>query len=153
MSAPHDPLDSGGWWSRIWRRLRAGASPDSAVRGLDEERRALKAAILRKRHNDRVRHEELNELRAWIHAQRAAAGPADAPPVMPPSLSGAAGVRGGGAPPESDPSRTIEQIARIEAQMAQHWTPQATEGSGQRMRVPAPAATEAAVCLAQGRRE
>ena len=85
MSAPPNPPDSGGWWSRIWR-LRTEASEDGAVRGLDEERRALKAAILRKRRNDRVRYNELNELRAWIRAQRAAAPPAESPSASPPSL-------------------------------------------------------------------
>ncbi len=138
MSAPPNPPDSGGWWSRIWR-LRTEASEDGAVRGLDEERRALKAAILRKRRNDRVRYNELNELRAWIRAQRAAAPPAESPSASPPSLPGAAGARSGWPRRGPDKSRTIEQIARIEAQMAQHWTPRAAESSGLRIGAPAPA--------------
>ncbi|WP_334154081.1 STAS domain-containing protein [Tepidimonas sp.] len=139
MSAPPNPPDSGGWWSRIWRRLRANASGDGAVRGLDEERRALKAAILRKRRNDRVRHNELNELRARIRARRAAAAPAESQQASPPSLPGVAGARSGWPRRGPDKSRTIEQIARIEAQMGRHWTPRAAESSGLRIGAPAPA--------------
>ncbi|MFN3611161.1 STAS domain-containing protein [Tepidimonas sp.] len=138
MSAPSIPPDSGGWWSRVWRRLRAEGSEDGAVRGLDEERRALKAAILRKRRNDRVRYNELNELREWIRAQRAAAAPADTQLASPPSLPGSGGARSGWPRRGPDKSRTIEQIARIEAQMAQHWTPRAAESSGLRIGAPAP---------------
>lgn len=139
MQAKPNPQVSGGWWSRAWRRLRSEGADDEAVRGLDEERRALKAAILRKRRNDRVRHNELNELRELMRARRAAAAPAESQQTSQASAQASGGGRSGWPRPGQDKSRTIEQIARIEAQMAQHWTPRAAESAGLRIGAPATA--------------
>lgn len=126
---PNTP-DSRGWWSGIWRWLCGDSLHDGAVQGLDEERRALQWALLHKRRNDQVRHNELNALRESIRAQRTVP-PAGTQPPAPPSLLGTGGMRSGGSRgAEPDKSRTIEQIARIEAQMARHWTPRTAESSG-----------------------
>lgn len=124
---------SAGWWRQLWQRWwRPGARRDGGVAGLDEERRALKAAILRKRRNDRVRHQELDELRELMRV-RPAAGTASEPVASPSSSSHA---RSGWHRSGPDKSRTIEQIARIEAQMAQHWMPRATDAPGLRIGAP-----------------
>ncbi|WP_153004433.1 STAS domain-containing protein [Tepidimonas taiwanensis] len=139
QAIPPTPDDRGGWWSRVWRRVLPGAADGAAVRGWQEERQALKAAMARKRRNDRVRHEELNELRALMRAQqaaKAAQGVASGESSSHPSSDGG---RSGWARPRRDQSRTIEQIARIEAQMAQHWSSRATPTPAVRISAPQPA--------------
>ncbi len=139
QAPPPTPDDRGGWWSRVWRRVLPGAADGAAVRGWQEERQALKAAMARKRRNDRVRHEELNELRALMRAQqaaKAAQGVASGESSSHPSSDGG---RSGWERPRRDRSRTIEQIARIEAQMAQHWSSRATPAPAVRIGAPQPA--------------
>lgn len=109
---------SGGLLSKVARFVRHPTVDwrdlDAHTAAVDAEREALKAAIQRKRRNDQVRHRELNALRALMRQQQAPSRhpesepPADATPSQPPS-------------PEGDKSRTIEQIARIEEQMAANW--------------------------------
>jgi len=89
-----------------WSDLASGDT------GVQEEREVLKAALQRKRRNDRVRHRELNDLRELMVRQRAAAE-STLPSQSPLSVSSA--FRG------DDKTRTIEQIARIEEQMAANW--------------------------------
>jgi ABC-type transporter Mla MlaB component len=106
-------------WSEIDRRPT----------GVDEEREALKAALQRKRRNDKVRQNELNELRVVLR-QRQAEQAQRSPAAATDSGQTQASVQTPGGP-EADKSRTIEQIARIEEQMSQHWTHRrATEGDG-----------------------
>ncbi|MEW6694363.1 STAS domain protein [Tepidimonas thermarum] len=135
MNTRPDAPTPSGWWERVWRRLHARAPGEDRVSGLDEERRALKAAIQRKRRNDRVRHQELNELRALMRAGQA--GTATAPDSRI-SAGGWAAGRSGWRRPGQDQARTIEQIARIEAQMAQHWVPRAAPAQGLRIGAPVP---------------
>ena len=105
------------WWPP-WRRWRRGRDDDAeAVRGLREERAALQAALQRRRLHDEVRHAELDELRALLRQQR---GEAAAAP--PPAAAAAAEAEASAWPTPAAPrTRTIEQIARIEAQMAGQW--------------------------------
>lgn len=132
------PEESGGWWRRAWQRLRTAQPADDGVRGLDEERRALKLAVQRRRRNDRVRHQELDELRELMRAKQAeATSSQSAYPAGAPSTSAVG--RSGWPRASSDKTRTIEQIARIEAQMSQQWTPRTTEASGLRIGAPAAA--------------
>ena len=135
LDQPKTSADAGGWW-QVWRRWwRLGARREGGVAGLAEERRALEAAMVRKRRNDRVRHQELEELRELMRARQVAvAADARTEPVVPPSTSGRA--RSGWPRAGADKSRTMEQIARIEAQMAQHWMPRASEAPGLRVGAP-----------------
>lgn len=136
---PKSPSEaSGGWWRRAWQRLRSGSSTDEGVRGLDEERRALKAAIQRRRRNDRVRHQELDELRELMRAKQAEASASVSGGPASTSVAG----RSGWPRASGDKTRTIEQIARIEAQMSQQWAPRSAEASG--LRIGAPAAVRPA---------
>ena len=110
------------WWARLRGLLPgpASAPPLAGPEAAAAERLSLKAAVARKRRNDRVRHQELNLLRDAMRArrleqERGASGYASdlsQLSVLPSAFE-----------PSPDPgggkSRTIEQIARIEAQMAQ----------------------------------
>ncbi|WP_333707995.1 STAS domain-containing protein [Tepidimonas ignava] len=125
-----------GWavLTRWWRRWRDSARQ---VRGLQQERAALQAALQRRRRHDEVRRAELQELRALLRRQRGEAAPAvPAPP------------RGDTAQPSAWPlpatprSGTMEQIARIEAHMAQHWAGPAV-APNDAVPTPAPAVPEA----------
>lgn len=106
---------AGGFLSKVARFVRHPtvdwAELDVRGSGVQEEREALKAALQRKRRNDKVRHRELNDLRDIMTRQRVAA---EAGGQTSPSLSPS--TQGG-----IDKSRTIEQIARIEEQMSAHW--------------------------------
>ncbi|WP_334133887.1 STAS domain-containing protein [Tepidimonas sp.] len=144
MQGQPDPEADGGWWRRLWRRDAAARPSAAAVAGLEEERRALKAAIQRKRRNDRVRFQELEELRALLRARAPtpSASPSSesgAVPSSPSSVAVGGGARSGWSRVSPDKSRTIEQIARIEAQMTQHWTPR--PASAPALRIGAPAAS------------
>lgn len=139
QSSPSTPDDRGGWWSRVWRRVLPGVVDGAAVRGWQEERQALKAAMARKRRNDRVRHQELNELRALMRARQAAEAAQGVSSGESSSHLSSDGGRSGWARPRRDQSRTIEQIARIEAQMAQHWSSRATPAPTVRIGAPQPA--------------
>lgn len=125
---------SSGLLSRLARLVRHPTLDwgelDQRVRGVHEEREALKAAILRKRRNDKVRHQELNHLRAVLQARR------QMPSV---ASSGGTGASGQGASVlpssfqqassgDADKHRTIEQIARIEQQMSQNWLRRRRQG-------------------------
>lgn len=101
---------------------------DKQVQGVNEEREALKAAILRKRRNDKVRHNELNHLRSVMQtrrqvpsAPRSSGSEAQGVSVLPSSFQQASAA-------DADKSRTIEQIARIEQQMSQNWLRRRQEG-------------------------
>jgi ABC-type transporter Mla MlaB component len=130
----------GGLLSKVVRFVRhptvEWSEIDRRPTGVDEEREALKAALQRKRRNDKVRHNELNELRAVLR-QRQAEQAQRSPSAATDSGQAQASVQtpGGG---EADKSRTIEQIARIEEQMSQNWTHRRAagdEGSGSGLRV------------------
>lgn len=92
-------------WSELDSRL-PGA-------GTEEDRQALKAAIERKRRNDQVRKKEFDELRLLLQQRQAARQNA-----LGEALESVA-VNPSGS--DDEKARTIEKIARIEAQMAQHW--------------------------------
>ncbi|TSE23118.1 STAS domain-containing protein [Tepidimonas aquatica] len=104
-----------GWAAlvRWWRRWRDSTRQ---VRGLQEERAALQAALQRRRHHDEVRRAELQELRALLRQQRGEAAPA---PPRPPR--GDTEQASAWPLPATPRSGTMEQIARIEAHMAQQW--------------------------------
>lgn len=103
---------------------------DQRAQGVNEEREALKAAILRKRRNDKVRHNELNHLRTVMQVRR------QSPSTPRSSGSGSSGPGASVLPSsfqqasagDADKSRTIEQIARIEQQMSQNWLRRRQEG-------------------------
>ncbi|MEN9887633.1 MAG: hypothetical protein RL758_2211 [Pseudomonadota bacterium] len=123
----------GGFLSKVARFVRHPTVDWSELEapstGVDEERAALKAALQRKRRNDRVRHHELNTLRELMNRQRAeaqAGAAADSASLVPPSVGAS-----------SDKSRTIEQIARIEEQMAAHWQQRQGSGAGAGATIPA----------------
>lgn len=147
------------------------------MRGLREERAALHSALQRKRHYDEVRHAELDELRALLLRQR---GELPAEPLAG-GFGAPAEVASAWPTPPPPRTRTIEQIARIEAQMARQWqeagvpaapavdAPQAAR-SGAQLSIDVaqpevraataveawlghPALTEAAVAFANGRLE
>lgn len=119
------PLPTLGWWGRVLRALRGDPVVGAEVAGSDAAvatRQSLKAAVARKRRNDRVRQQELNLLREamrarWLAEDRSASAAHSSnlsqlsvlPSVFDPQADEAAGK-----------SRTIEQIARIEAQMSRH---------------------------------
>lgn len=115
-----DP-SSGGFLSKVARFVRHPTVDWSELEGrpagVDEERAALKAALQRRRRNDRVRHRELNDLRELMTRLRESS-----PQVQTQGGSSILTVSPstGGA---SDKSRTIEQIARIEEQMSSNWQP------------------------------
>ncbi|MCS6811900.1 MAG: STAS domain-containing protein [Tepidimonas sp.] len=160
------------WWSG-WRRWWPGAADaaDDQVRGLREERAALQAALQRRRRHDQVRQAELDELRALLLQQRGETVPprAEAAPTEPADGASAWPT------PAAPRTRTIEQIERIEAQMAQHWPAPSEESQAAATPVPAqrlaidlvhpplranagveawlghPALTEVAVAFANGR--
>lgn len=109
----------GGFLSKVARFVRHPtvnwSELDSRLpgTGTDEDRQALKAAIERKRRNDQVRKKEFDQLRVLLQQKQAArqtasVGDLDDVVVNPTSQ-------------DEDKARTIEKIARIEAQMAQHW--------------------------------
>lgn len=115
--AKADP-GKGGFLSKVARFVRHPtvdwSELDARTQGVDEEREALKAAIQRKRRNDAVRHRELNELRELMRRQ-----PGDSSADGQACGDGRSSLPAGGG--SSDKTRTIEQIARIEEQMASHW--------------------------------
>lgn len=85
--------------------------------GSDQDRRVMRAAIERKRRNDFVRKREFDMLReALRQRQERAAGQigGGASSVFPHSDSGGSGH-------SARKERTIEKIARIEAQMSHNW--------------------------------
>lgn len=92
-------------WSELDDRL-PGA-------GTQQDRRALKAAIERKRRNDQIRKREFEFLREALARKRAQQAQL--------SDAGAQDILSSTPPSDPDKARTIEKIARIEAQMAQHW--------------------------------
>lgn len=109
----------GGFLSKVARFVRHPtvnwSELDSRLPGTgsEEDRQALKAAIERKRRNDQVRKKEFDQLRLLLQKKQAA-------------RQGVAGVDLDSvavtpANPDDEKARTIEKIARIEAQMAQHW--------------------------------
>lgn len=109
----------GGFLSKVARFVRHPtvnwSELDSRLPGTgsEEERQALKAAIERKRRNDQVRKKEFDQLRLLLQKKQAARqGVADV------DLDSVAVTPGN---PDDEKARTIEKIARIEAQMAQHW--------------------------------
>lgn len=117
------PGRGGGFLSKVARFVRHPtldwSELDAQTAGVDQEREALKAALQRKRRNDRVRHRELNDLRELMLRQQQSAQAAsevapDAGPAFSPSRGGGTG---------SEKGRTIEQIARIEEQMSSQWLP------------------------------
>ncbi len=88
--------------------------------GSDKDRRMMRAAIERKRRNDFVRKREFDMLReALRQRQERAAGQISgaASSVFPNSDAGSSGSSGNSGRKE----RTIEKIARIEAQMSHNW--------------------------------
>lgn len=97
---------------------------DQRTQGMDAEREALKAAIQRKRRNDKVRHRELNQLREVMLAKQQSR---TSTPSTPPSADTPASVLPLAYQPplskgaDTSKSRTIEQIARIEQQMSENW--------------------------------
>lgn len=130
-----------GFLSKVARFVRHPtvdwAELEAPTAGVDEERAALKAALQRKRRNDRVRHHELNALRELMNRQRAEAQTGD-------ESDGASSVSPSvGA--SSDKSRTIEQIARIEEQMSAHW--QQRQGAGTVAGATIPARLESGVTV------
>ncbi|MCX7741923.1 MAG: hypothetical protein N2Z66_01480, partial [Tepidimonas sp.] len=122
------------WWSG-WRRWWPGAADaaDEQVRGLREERATLQAALQRRRRHDEVRQAELDELRALLLQQRGETVPprAEAAPAEPADGASAWPT------PAAPRTRTIEQIERIEAQMAQHWPAPSEESQAAATPVPA----------------
>jgi anti-anti-sigma regulatory factor len=130
----------GGLLSKVVRFVRhptvEWSEIDRRPTGVDEEREALKAALQRKRRNDKVRQNELNELRVVLR-QRQAEQAQRSPAGVPDSGNSQASVQVPGGP-EADKSRTIEQIARIEEQMSQNWTHRRSaegDGAGNGLRV------------------
>jgi len=111
------------WWARLRGLLRGSATVPPVTEPEAAERYSLKAAVARKRLNDRVRHQELNLLRDAMRSRRqeqerqASSGYASGLSQLSvlPSAFEPSPDPGGGK------SRTIEQIARIEAQMARNW--------------------------------
>jgi len=83
--------------------------------GTDRDRLALKAAIERKRRNDLVRKREFNMLRALLQQRSAARAQEEGAERSSALTSGEPSTN------EGQKERTIEKIAQIEAQMAQHW--------------------------------
>ncbi len=131
----------GGFLSKVARFVRHPTVDwtelEAPTAGVDEERAALKAALQRKRRNDRVRHHELNALRELMNRQRAEAQAGN-------ESNGASSVSPSvGA--SSDKSRTIEQIARIEEQMSAHW--QQRQGMGVAAGATIPARLESGVTV------
>jgi ABC-type transporter Mla MlaB component len=120
--------DSGGLLSKVVRFVKHPTVNWSELddrlpgAGTQQDRQALKAAIERKRRNDQIRRREFEFLREALARKRAQQ-----------NHVGGVGVtdgQGNSSPPDSDKARTIEKIARIEAQMAQHWLDrQAGEGA------------------------
>ncbi len=109
---------------------------DQRTQGMDAEREALKAAIQRKRRNDKVRHNELDQLRQVMLTSRqtgdrstsshSSAEPLPAGTAFQPVSVVAA---------DTTKSRTIEQIARIEQQMSQNWLRRRQEGDQEGLRI------------------
>lgn len=132
-----DP-SSGGFLSKVARFVRHPtvdwSELEARTAGVDEERAALKAALQRRRRNDRVRHRELNDLRELMTRLREST----------PQTSTQGGSSILTVPPSSgnsDKSRTIEQIARIEEQMSSNWQPRppspGAEGASTGLTIPA----------------
>lgn len=119
------------WLDRVGAIVRPSTPPSalpepSAAAGGDSERQLLKAAVARKRRNDAVRNDELNHLRELMRARWAAherdglpapsSGLSDLSTLSPLSSSLQLDVG-----PGAFRNRTINEIARIESQMSQHW--------------------------------
>jgi len=137
-----DESGSGGFLSKMAKFVRHPTVDWSDLgqraQGLDAEREALKAAIQRKRRNDKVRHNELNHLREVMQArrhsdERATQGPVSSgsPSVAPVSALHPPSANG----PDAAKSRTIEQIALIEEQMSKHWLRRRQSGGGEGWRI------------------
>lgn len=109
----------GGFLSKVVRLVsphhQDAESPDREP-GKDAarlDRQALKAIIERKRRNDEVRRREFDYLREILYRKRAQ--------QVEHSSAFASGVSSLHGEPDSGKAQTIEKIARIEAQMSQHW--------------------------------
>ncbi|TSE35742.1 STAS domain-containing protein [Tepidimonas charontis] len=130
------------WWRCLWGRSATGDPPAADVTGLEEERQALQAALQRKRRNDRVRVQELEALRALMRARTpspsATSEPAAASSGSSSGLASAGGACSGWNRVSPDKSRTIEQIARIEAQMSQQWLSRTARDEPLRIGAPTP---------------
>ncbi len=137
-----DESGSGGLLSKMAKFVRHPtvdwSDLDQRAQGLDAEREALKAAIQRKRRNDKVRHNELNHLREVMQVrrhsdERATQGQVSsgAPSVGPVSALHLPSSNG----PDAAKSRTIEQIALIEEQMSKHWLRRRPSGEGEGLRI------------------
>lgn len=118
----------GGFLSRVAQFVRHPTANWSELddrlpgAGTEQDRRALKAAIERKRRNDQIRRREFEFLREALVRKRAQqANTIQAGGQDPLSSS---------PPTDPDKARTIEKIARIEAQMAQHWLSRQGESGG-----------------------
>ena len=119
------------WLERIGavfhRSLDRSALPSPAgALGPADGRPSLKEAVARKRRNDAVRNDELNHLRELMRERKAAHG-VDGVAAPSSSLKGLTTLSAFSSTLQLDAgqgshrSRTINEIARIESQMAQHW--------------------------------
>jgi ABC-type transporter Mla MlaB component len=134
--------DAGGLLSRVAKFVRHPtvdwSDLDQRSQGMDAEREALKAAIARKRRNDKVRHRELNQLREVMLAKLQ---PRTATPSTPASADTSASVLPSAHYPpaskgaDTSKSRTIEQIARIEQQMSDNWPRRQSQRPAEGLRI------------------
>lgn len=122
-----------GFFAKLVRFIRHPTTDwsdlDQRTQGMDAEREMLKAAVQRKRRNDKVRNTELDVLRQAMLSQRQPESS---------STTGYLSDDGGTssavasslpiAPADASKARTIEQIARIEQQMSQNWLRRRQEG-------------------------
>ncbi|HEX5804712.1 MAG TPA: STAS domain-containing protein [Macromonas sp.] len=107
----------GGFLSRMARLVAPHSDEVTETAGNPDSvrlaRQALKAIIERKRRNDEVRRREFDFLRDIFYRKRALQDEQGA--------ASSSGVSSLHAEPDSGKAQTIEKIARIEAQMSQHW--------------------------------
>lgn len=107
-----------GLFAKVANWVHAGAATGPSDTQSGEvvpalDRKTLKALIERKRRNDQVRRQEFDFLRETLYRKRALrAGQGVAVATDAPSSWSSAG---------DGAQQTIEKIARIEAQMSQHW--------------------------------
>lgn len=136
-----DDAGSGKLFSKVAKFVRHPtvdwSDLDQRTQGMDAEREALKAAIQRKRRNDKVRHNELNHLRAVMMTRRQVGERSTGGQTSGDSSSGVSSVfqPQPGSAADTAKSRTIEQIARIEQQMSQNWLRRRQEGDQEGLRI------------------
>lgn len=129
----------GGFLAKMARLVRqpaevsAQGGASAASEDAAQDQQALKAAIDRKRRNDKVRRREFDFLRDVLSHKRAQQMGLD--------QGGAADLSSSlSSDQDSTKAQTIEKIARIEAQMSQHWLhrPGVAEGETVGLKIGAP---------------